>query len=205
MEGLNGVQALERLRGVHEMAVPVIFSTSSGNHALDAFRLHAAGYLHKPYTQEDFEHAMTRVEHLFAAGGRKLSVWVREQECRQEIYLEDILYIESIGRGALVHVGGESSRTGACARLRAANGLTGTSCPVSCRISLQECREKLAGEEEFLDCGRSYLVNLNHAVEMAEYGLRMDNGDIVPAPERLRAELAQRLENWRQYGGSLSL
>lgn len=204
MSGMDGVQTLERLRTRYQ-TVPVIFSTSSEDHAIEAFRLHAVGYLRKPYTQQDFDHALRRVERLFTLSGRTAEIWVPEQESRQSIHLEDIYYIESAGRRALLHIGGESSRTGVCARLRSSGALEGNVCAVNSRLSMQEYRARLAGEPDFCECGRFYIINMNHAAELTGHELRMEDGDILHVPERQRSALVQALEKWRRQNGNLPL
>ena len=60
MEGEDGISTARRLRE-RSPATEIIFSTVSSEHAVEAFRVHAADYLVKPYTEMDVVRAFARV------------------------------------------------------------------------------------------------------------------------------------------------
>ena len=60
MDGEDGISTARRLRELSP-ATEIIFSTMSNEHAVEAFRVHAADYLVKPYTEMDVVRAFTRV------------------------------------------------------------------------------------------------------------------------------------------------
>ena len=49
MERMNGIQVAEQIRQVSQN-LKIVFTTSSPEYAIDAFRVHADGYLCKPFT-----------------------------------------------------------------------------------------------------------------------------------------------------------
>lgn len=59
MDGTNGMDAAERLIELG-MENGLVFTTSSEIHAVKAFSIGADGYLHKPFTHDDFVRAMKR-------------------------------------------------------------------------------------------------------------------------------------------------
>ena len=60
MEGEDGISTAKQLRKLSP-ATEIIFSTVSSEHAVEAFRVHAADYLVKPYTEMDVVRAFARV------------------------------------------------------------------------------------------------------------------------------------------------
>ena len=60
MEGEDGISTAKRLRKLSP-ATEIIFSTVSSEHAVEAFRVHAADYLVKPYTDMEVIRAFARV------------------------------------------------------------------------------------------------------------------------------------------------
>ena len=60
MEGEDGISTARRLRELSP-DTEIIFSTVSSEHAVEAFRVHAADYLVKPYTEMDVVRSFARV------------------------------------------------------------------------------------------------------------------------------------------------
>jgi DNA-binding LytR/AlgR family response regulator len=60
MPGENGVDVAERIRDLLPQ-IGIIFSTSSPDHAVEAFKVQAVDYLIKPSTELDIIKAFTRV------------------------------------------------------------------------------------------------------------------------------------------------
>lgn len=57
MDGLTGVETVRRIRQT-DARLPIVFVTSSREHALDAYRLEVAKYIEKPVTQRTVEDAL---------------------------------------------------------------------------------------------------------------------------------------------------
>ncbi|MFR0798537.1 MAG: LytR/AlgR family response regulator transcription factor [Oscillospiraceae bacterium] len=73
----------------------ILFLTTSSDYAVDAFALHAADYIQKPYTQEKLSASLDRVIAL-----RQERTWLL-LPCEGELHriaLEDVLYIEADGK-----------------------------------------------------------------------------------------------------------
>lgn len=67
MPKLNGFEVLELLG----RSVPVIFTTAFDQYALRAFDVHAVDYLLKPFSEERFAEALSRVRQQRAAAGTR--------------------------------------------------------------------------------------------------------------------------------------
>ena len=146
----------------------IIFLTTSPDYAVDAFSLHAADYIQKPYTQEKFDASLDRVIAM-----RQERTWLL-LPCEGELHriaLEDVLYIETDDKRRIFSLASGERLT---ARLTAAQ--------------LQDC---LSGKRGMVMCGASYVVNLGHVRCFSGTDLVMDTGERIPVPRRLRAQIRQ--------------
>ena len=195
----DGMRLGSQLYEMFGSSLPIVFSTSSEEHAIQAFRVHAAGYLHKPYDQQVFDHAMQRIEYLFTMCARRIAVRLREWDCEKNIPLQDILYLESDDRSTLFHLWGETAISEPFVRMSDKRG----SCSAVAARPLREHRIILEHEPEFCPCGRSYLVNLRHVKEITEDGLLLSSGECLAIPYRIRGEMAHRIKEWRMKDAAL--
>ncbi len=146
----------------------IVFLTTSPDYAVDAFSIHAADYICKPYTQEQFDAALERI-----VAGREQRTWIllRSEGKLHRIALEDISYIETRDKRRVVSLA------------------SGRKLSVwSLSTQLQEC---IMGRQGMTMCGKSYIVNLNHVRCFSGADLLMDDETRIPVPRRCRAELKQ--------------
>ena len=61
MDETNGIRIAEKMRQIDDRCL-IIFTTSSQEHAVKAFRLHALDYLLKPFTYEQLEESLSRCQ-----------------------------------------------------------------------------------------------------------------------------------------------
>ena len=170
MSGTDGMEAAEKLIALG-MENGLVFTTSSEQHALKAFSIGADGYLHKPYTHEDFVRAMKRFQLLIAQSRRYITVIYRREETR--INLHSVLYVETARHNSIFHT---------------------TSGDVIASEPLGSLMERLCGEYGLYPCGRSYAVNLEAVTGFTADGmLTFSDGSSVSVPVRLRRGLAQKL------------
>lgn len=167
MPHMLGTELAREILG-HSENTDIIFLTTSSDYAVDAFSIHAADYIQKPYTREKFEASLDRVIAL-----RQERTWLllpSEGELHR-IALEDVLYIETDDKRRIFSL---ASGKKLAARLSAAQ--------------LQDC---LAGRRGMVMCGASYVVNLSHVRCFSGTDLVMDTDERIPVPRRLRAQIRQ--------------
>ncbi len=146
----------------------IVFLTTSSDYAVDAFSIHAADYICKPYTQEQFDAALERVIAM-----REQRTWILLR-CEGELHriaLEDILYIETRDKRRVFS-------------LASGKKLFVWLLPTQ----LQEC---IMDKKGMTKCGSSYIVNLNHVRCFSGTDLLMDDETLIPVPRRCRSELKQ--------------
>lgn len=167
MPGMLGTELAREILG-HSENTDIVFLTTSADYAVDAFSIHAADYIQKPYTKGKFEAALDRVIAM-----RQERTWI-VLPCEGELHriaLEDVLYVETDEKRRIFALASGKKMT---ARLSAAQ--------------LQDC---LAGRRGMVMCGASYVVNLSHVRCFSGTDLVMDTDERIPVPRRLRAQIRQ--------------
>lgn len=118
MPGMDGIEAARHLAGL-EAPPAVIFTTAFEEHALEAFRAHAAGYLVKPIRQQHLVDALAAARTPTRAQLAALGTEVEEEQARSHICarfrgnlelipVEDIIYFQADQKYVTVrHTGGE--------------------------------------------------------------------------------------------------
>ena len=146
----------------------IVFLTTSSDYAVDAFSIHAADYICKPYTQEQFDTALDRV-----IAKREQRTWILLR-CEGELHriaLEDILYVETRDKQRVFS-------------LASGKKLSVWSLPT-------QLQESIMGKKGMTMCGSSFIVNLNHVRCFSGADLLMDDETLIPVPRRCRSELKQ--------------
>lgn len=171
MGGLQGNEAA-RLLADRGYSGSVVFCTTSLDHAVESYRLRADGYLVKPYSYEDFLHAIWRCRTRFEKSRECLS-FISERIDYQVPY-GDVTYIETTNRGCTVH-----TRTATYFTYR----------------KIGEFETDLVHRPAFLKVGRCYIVNMSRIVKASSDSLDM-GGDSIPLPSRDKKRLLQTINDW---------
>ena len=70
MPGLNGIQLAKELKKINPV-INIIFVTAFTNYALDAYKIHASGYLSKPVHASNIKEEMSVLRHKEEISGNK--------------------------------------------------------------------------------------------------------------------------------------
>lgn len=173
MDGTNGMDAAEKLIELG-MENGLVFTTSSEQHAVKAFSIGADGYLHKPFTHEDFVRAMKRFSRLFEESRRYITVMQGREEVN--IYLNMLRFAESAGHGTVLHT---------------SSGEVRVYSPLSSLFG------QLEGDPDFLMCGRSYIANLSTVTgfDPDSGELTFQGGESLIVPVRLRRAVRDQIKS----------
>ncbi|MCE9599889.1 MAG: LytTR family DNA-binding domain-containing protein [Spirochaetia bacterium] len=187
----TGTEALERLRleqvdlvfmdihlpdisGFHilEQLDPepyVIFTTGSGDRALDDFEIGAIDYITKPVSKERFNRAVDRALPVFQSKApvlsRRTGLFIAEKENYFLVKFADIIYVSSHENYSALHTTGRDYVT---------------------YCSLKKMEERLPAEE-FLRIYKQYVVNLNRILRVqsdqnGNYTVFLDDADETELP-----------------------
>lgn len=168
----TGLEAASRLREYYPQC-QFIFTTTSREHAIEAFRLHALDYLVKPYGYSDFEDSMKRFSNNF----RQFEHYITLKEGRQQtrVLLKDILYTDYHNHYIQVHTSSNVIRS---------------------YMSFGEFAPLLEPYPEFLWCYRNCLVNINYIVTVDENDFVLENGERLPLSRMRKNEIIQEYADY---------
>lgn len=172
MPGMDGITLARALRAGKKYA-PIVYLTSSAEHAVAAFSVHAFHYLIKPVSETDL--FATLDDALATLGSRAepvSTIHTVNGDC--SLALPHIVYVEVTGH--VLHY-------------RLADGRTLHSKVL--RVPFNEAAADLLSDPRFLRPHQSFLVNANHISRLLPGELVLDDGSRIPI-SRLRVQEVRR-------------
>ena len=167
MPGITGMSIATELRS-RGVKSPVIFLTSSTDHALEAFGVDATHYLLKPYTKDNFYMGMEKAMQSITSHKDDSIVLKVDNEYRS-ISISKILYCEAEDKYQ---------------RLYLANGER-----LLVRITGTELYKQLSEFDCFYRCGRAHIINLNHISKVSQNGAVFKDSVQLSLPHTVLAGL----------------
>ena len=167
MPGITGMSIATELRS-RGVKSPIIFLTSSTDHALEAFGVDATHYLLKPYSKENFNVGMDKAMQSITSHKDDSIVLKVDNEYRN-ILVSQILYCEAADKYQRFYLE------------------TGEKLLV--RISGTELYKMLSEYDSFYHCGRAHIVNLDYINRVTADGIILKNGAILKLPHTVLAGL----------------
>jgi len=177
-DGMNGLDTAQKIREIDEY-IPIIFTTTEKEFALDSYGVHAMDFLVKPVAQAPLDWCMKRLRETLSSPA---SLTVRcsvegWQTCEQVILLDDILFLESIRNGSLVHTAAGEVRSGQ---------------------SYSELIRQLPKTGRFWEYGRGTTVNFSWVDLILDNGeIRLKNGDLLFCSRRKLKETRMAYTNYQ--------
>ena len=167
MPGLSGMSVATELRS-RGVRSPIIFLTSSTEHAVEAFGVNATHYLLKPYTEESFDNAMDKAMQSITHHVEK-SIVLKVGGDYQNILVDHILYCEAANNYQ---------------RLWMKDGVE-----LLVRMTTAELYALLDETGVFHRCGRAYILNLNHIKKVTANSAVLKNGIELSLPHTAITQL----------------
>ena len=167
MPGVTGMSIATELRS-RGVKSPVIFLTSSTDHALEAFGVDATHYLLKPYSRENFCVGMDKAMQSITSHKDDSIVLKVDNEYRS-IPVSGIIYCEAEDKYQ---------------RLYLENGER-----LLVRISGMELYKLLSEFDSFYHCGRAHILSLDYISRVTADGVIFKNGTQLKLPHTVLAEL----------------
>ena len=151
---IDGVEAARRLRKVDDKC-EIVFATTSREHGMEGYELHAMDYLTKPIAQQDVDEVMDWF--LRERAEQHSELRLRTPDGEEKVRAMDIRYIETRGHTCVIHT---------------------TEQTFTVRRSIDEISADL--NAAFFRCHKSFLVNLRHVSEIDRNLFLLDCGESVP-------------------------
>ena len=167
MPGITGMSIATELRS-RGVKSPIIFLTSSTDHALEAFGVNATHYLLKPYSKENFYAGMDKAMQSIAAHKDDSIVLKVDNEYRS-ISVSGIIYCESEDKYQRLYL--ESGEK------------------LLIRISGADLYKQLSQFDSFYHCGRAHILSLDYISRVTVEGVIFKNGRALKLPHTVLAGL----------------
>ena len=167
MPGITGMSIATELRS-RGVKSPVIFLTSSTDHALEAFGVDATHYLLKPYSKDHFYVAMEKAMQSITSHKDDSIVLKVDNEYRS-IPVSKIIYCEAEDKYQRFYLENDEK--------------------LLIRISGNELYKHLSEFDCIYRCGRAHIINLNHISRVTTDGVSFKNGAILKLPHTVLAGL----------------
>ena len=167
MPGVTGMSIATELRS-RGVKSPIIFLTSSTDHALEAFGVDATHYLLKPYAKENFYVGMDKAMQSITSHKDDSIVLKVDNEYRS-IPVSKIIYCEAEDKYQRLYLD-KAER-------------------LLIRISGTELYKQLSEFDCFYRCGRAHIVNLNHISRVTQDGVSFKSGMDLTLPHTVQAGL----------------
>jgi DNA-binding LytR/AlgR family response regulator len=175
--GLNGVQAAENIHAADRDAA-IILITNSGDFMVHGYRV-AVYYIVKPVSEAEMEIAMSWCRTQLTRFAKTIEVTINREPVT--IRLRDIHYIEAQRRTCVLAVARGEMRV---------------------NMPLDTLTGKIGGYP-FVECHRSFIVNLVHVADMLDKDFVMENGVRVPVSKAYAAGAGKAFREYvrdRMYG-----
>ena len=167
MPGITGMSIATELRN-RGLKSPIIFLTSSTDHALEAFGVDATHYLLKPYTKDNFYVGMDKAMGSISSHKSDSIVLKVDNEYRN-ISVSNIYYCEAEDKYQRFYLEDDEK--------------------LLVRISGTELYRQLSEFEFFYHCGRAHIINLNHISKVTQKGVVFKNGMQLNLPHTVLSSL----------------
>lgn len=172
MKKATGIQIAKKIQET-DPKCQIIFTTTSTEHAVKAFRLHALDYLVKPYNYSHLQDALDRYEKMAS----KFAHYIELKEGRHytRIFVTDIIYTDYYNHYIQVHT---------------------DSCVIRSYMSFNDFLPILEPYPQFLWCYRNCMVNMDYIESFDGKDFILKNGESFPIARNRKQEILQDYANY---------
>lgn len=174
MPEITGIQLAEiiRSRGGH---AEILFLTVSREYAVDAFAVHASGYLLKPISKASFDEEVLRAVQKLT-NEKNAAIIIKTKDGMMKIQLHELVMVESFNHTRVLTMSdGNVLETSA---------------------TLTELFEVLSGYKNFYMPHRAYIVNLDYSMGMKRCELLMFGNRRIPIPRKQYSIMQELFSNY---------
>ncbi len=170
----SGIDVAERIRKIDDQ-IKIVFSSTSKDYALDAFKVRAYDYLLKPVSKTSVFKCLSDIL-IIHKTNTKTSVSIKSEDFSiMSLEIKDITYIESRDRKM------EFNQVDG-------NKIIST----SMRTKFLESIPFNYKQFEFINCHSSFIVNMNYIKAIETNNFVLKDGTIIPISRRLYQQVKDR-------------
>jgi len=171
---MNGLAVAGEIHCFNEH-IPVVFMTDYGEYATEGYKVNALRFLHKPITTEAIDECMELIWHRWSLQNKECVLLdISSQLLR--LPTDAILYIEMKGHYC---------------SLNTTSNITPN---YQFKLPLRQIQERLP-EELFVQCHRSYIVNLMYVRHMEKDYITMSDNTTIPVSRRYQKNFVSRFRH----------
>jgi len=152
-----------------DVRCPLVFVTTSKEHALQAFSVNAVHYLVKPVKEQMVAEALERCLKRIEADLEVLVIQNKSEVLR--LQQKDVFYLEVFSKHTIVHLRDKKTQ--------------------EAYATLSELETQL-NQDNFVKCHRSFVVNMNAVEDFTKAGLVLNGGEIIPVGAPRRREVKDK-------------
>lgn len=167
----NGIEIAKKIR-IYDKDCTIVFTTTSREHAIEAFEVDAMQYLLKPIDYDKLKHLFDKIQNLFSNSMRFIEV--QSTGLLMKILLKDIYYIEVYNKACFIHTNLNTIKT---------------------YTPLSRLWE-LLNSSTFLRCHRSYIVNMFYIDDIFKNDFLLKNGDKIPIRKEASSDIKQAYSDY---------
>lgn len=173
MDGMNGIETGKCIREM-DTAVEIVYCTATKEFAIEAYDVHAMGYLLKPY---DASRIGIMIDYYIKNNltASKSFITVKSKRKQLIIPYKDIVYMESDNKVVYIY--------------------TNTQGPVKVYNRLN-CFEEEVADVRFLRCHQSYFINMDYVVRVEDSDFVMSDKSIIPIRKSGRKLIIKKYEGY---------
>lgn len=168
----SGMEIAEAIRRTNRHC-QIIFTTSSREHAIKAFRLHALDYLLKPYTYEELSDSLARCKSALSSFNHYIEL--KEGRHFTRVLISDIIYTDYYNHYIQVHTTERVLRS---------------------YMSFADFSPMLEPYAQFLWCYRNCMINMDYINSMDDKDFILKNGERIPISRARKNEIRQAYANY---------
>lgn len=170
----SGLVTAKRLHELNEY-IPIVFVTGYSEYAMEGYKVNALRYLHKPITEQMIDECMNIIWRRWLQKTEKyLTIETPTQFLNLPI--DHVMYIEILGHHCILHTTDETGE-------------------YTTRKPLYAFEDKLPSTL-FVQCHRSYIVNLMYIRQVIKNEIVMSNGVTISIGKKYQPNFVKRLRNY---------
>ena len=162
----NGIDVAGQIRKL-DPDVPIVFTTSSKEYAIDAFKVRAYDYILKPIVKNELFDCLDKLTKTMKTSLKNVFNIKIEDLSYVTINVNEISFIEQKERRIVYHM---------------TNNKTYTTTSIRGKF-IDEVPFKF-DMYNFINCHHSFIVNMNQISSIDDYSFTMKNGDSIPISKR---------------------
>lgn len=176
MDGMSGMEVARKIR-LTEPRLPIVFTTTEPDFALEGFSVHAMDYLVKPLSADRVAWCLKELREYLAVPACITLMEIRGwgHSAPVDIALDDVLYGQHHNHIMEVHTVRRVCRT---------------------RLSFREFTALLPHAGRFYICGRGLVVNLSQVERVGDGTLLLKNGENLPFSRSHKSEVQNAFSRW---------